>query len=48
LSEEYEDDPPQREEEASMTFRKSTTNMNTGPDEITRKMNLKNIMEDPD
>jgi hypothetical protein len=31
-----------------MTFRKSTTHMNTGPDEEPRRMNLKNIMEDPD
>ena len=47
LSEEYED-TPKKEEEASMTFRKSTTHMNTGPDEMTKKMNLKNIMEEPD
>ena len=39
LSEEY-DEEPQRDEEASMTFRKSTTHMNTGPDEVARKMNL--------
>jgi hypothetical protein len=47
LSEEYED-TPKKEEEASMTFRKSTTHMNTGPDEMAKKMNLKNIMEEPD
>ncbi len=48
MSEEYDETPKKDQEEASMTFRKSTTNMNTGADEGARKMNLNNIMEEPD
>lgn len=47
---EYEAPVKQRAEEANnITFRKSTTQMITGPDEMLGKqMNLRNIMEDPD
>lgn len=48
---EYEAPVKQRAEEANnITFRKSTTQMITGPDEILvgKQMNLRNIMEDPD
>ena len=48
LSEEYDETPKKQQEEASITFRKSTTNMNSGADEGARKMNLKNIIDEPE